>query len=105
MARYTFGAIETHTVVDADFGKFIEAVKGRSITSLADWGSDRLELGLSGNVMLRVFATGTEIEFNCISTQNLGDPPAFASQQAGGAGACDRTVGHGRRAAALAPHR
>ncbi len=78
MARYTFGAYETQAATAADFGRFIEVVKGRSIISLADWGPERLELGLSGNVMLRVFATGAEIEVNCISTQNPEEPPAFA---------------------------
>jgi hypothetical protein len=78
MTRFTFGAYETQTASPADFSQVVEVVKGRSITSLADWGANRFELGLSGNVMLRIFASGTDIEINCFSTQNQDEPLASA---------------------------
>jgi len=78
MTRFTLGAYETQTASPVDFSQVVEVVKGRSITSLADWGGNRFELGLSGNVMLRIFASGADIEVNCYSTQNQNDPLASA---------------------------
>ncbi len=78
MARYTFGAYEKQAVSSVDFAEFVELVKGRSIISLADWGPARLELGLSGSVMLRVLVAEAEIKVNCLSTQNQNEPLALA---------------------------
>jgi hypothetical protein len=80
MARYTFGAYETDSASPASFEQFVEVVKGRSITSLADFGAGGgFELGLSGNLMVRVLLhPGKEIEVVCFSTQNPNEPPAFS---------------------------
>jgi hypothetical protein len=79
MVRFTFGAHEIGTVRTAAFSQVVEAIKGRSIVSLGEWkGENRFELGLSGSAMLRVFTSGTDIEINCISTQNPNEPLASA---------------------------
>jgi len=89
VARYTFGVHEFQTASETNFQQFVELVKGRSIISLGDFGPSHLELGLSGQIMLRVLLSDTGIEANCFSTQNpdeplalalaLGDMPAVAS--------------------------
>lgn len=79
MTRFTFGAQETQSVIPGDFSQLVEVVKGRSIVSLGDWGDgNRFELGLSGRVMLRIFAGPDGLEVNCISTQNRDEPLASA---------------------------
>jgi len=77
VARYTFGAYELTAVSEKSFEQFVELVKGRSIISLGDFGADRVEVGLSGRITLRVLPTATGIEINCFSTQNLEEPIAF----------------------------
>ena len=79
MIRFTFGAHEVDAVHTADFSQVVEAIKGRAIVSLGEWeGESRFELGLSGSVMLRVLTSGTDIEINCVSTQNPNEPLASA---------------------------
>lgn len=79
MITFTFGAHELGEPRTGDFPQMIEALKGRSIVSLAQWEREnRFELGLSGNVMLRIFASGPNLEINCISTQNRNEPLASA---------------------------
>lgn len=60
-----------------DFAEVINIIKGRSIISGADWGNDRFELGLSGNLMLRFFRTGDGMLVNLISTQNSNENPSL----------------------------
>jgi hypothetical protein len=78
MARFTIGASELRQVRPSDFEEFVEIAKGRSIVSAGDWGNDRFELGLSGDLMLRVFRGGQSIEVNLISTTNAGEIPPIA---------------------------
>src|ERR1700691_3102952 len=77
MARFTCGAHETGDVRPVEFTQVVEVVKGRSVVSLADWGENRFELGLSGKLMLRILDSPEGIEVNCVSTQNPNEP--FAS--------------------------
>jgi len=62
VARYTFGAYELQRVSEVGFEDFINLVKGRSIVSLGDFGPDRIELGLSGRVTLRILLSNRDIE-------------------------------------------
>lgn len=78
MTQYTFGAHELGAVSQGDFPQLVDAIKGRSIVSLLS-GDNRLDLGLSGNVLLRILPLSSgELEVNCFSTQNRDEPPAFA---------------------------
>jgi hypothetical protein len=74
MASFTVGAVEFDRRRPSDFQEFINIAKGRSIVSAADWGADRLELGLSGGVMLRLFTT-IPTEVNLVTTMNPGELP------------------------------
>jgi len=74
MASFTVGAAEFNRQRPSNFQEFISIAKGRSIVSAADWGADRLELGLSGGVMIRLF-TSTPTEVNVIATVNPGELP------------------------------
>jgi hypothetical protein len=77
MARYTIGDAALGQVFATNFGGFIEIVKGRSIVSALD-GDDRIELGLSGDLMIRVFDGGKELHVNLISTTNPDEIPPIA---------------------------
>ncbi len=77
MADYTLGAYEMGQVVTSDFRELLAIIKGRSIVSAADWGNDRFELGLSGNLMVRFFRTDTGSTINLISTRNKGENPTL----------------------------
>jgi hypothetical protein len=74
VADYTVGAVELGLVRTSDFGEFVSIAKGRSIVSVADWGVDRFELGLSGGLMIRFF-TSAPTEVNVIPTVNPGELP------------------------------
>ncbi|MGH9713631.1 MAG: hypothetical protein ACRD5M_10070 [Candidatus Acidiferrales bacterium] len=79
MITFTFGAHELGNARTADFPQVVDALKGRSIISLGEWEQDnRFEFGLSGNLMLRIFSSGANLEINCISTQNRNEPLASA---------------------------
>lgn len=93
MARYTFGVVELNEEHESNFEQFVQFVKGRSIVSLADRGPDVLELGLSGNVMVRISMVqagrwptsvgifGSDepgLVVNVFSTHNPTEPPSFA---------------------------
>lgn len=79
MITFTFGAHEVGEPRRGDFPDMVEALKGRSIISLGEWEQqNRFELGLSGNLMLRIIASGSGLEINCISTQNRNEPLASA---------------------------
>ena len=78
MARFTIGAGEMGEELKSDFSEFVEIAKGRSIVSAGDWGKDRFELGLSGDLMIRIFLTGDTIQINLISTTNEGEIPPIA---------------------------
>lgn len=77
MADYSIGAYELGEVLVTDFQSVLSIIKGRSIVSAADWGNDRFELGLSGNLMLRFFRTEDGTSINLISTQNSDENPAL----------------------------
>jgi len=57
MAEFTLGAQELGETQQSDFAEFINIVTGRSVVSGADWGNDRIEFGLSGDGMVRIFWT------------------------------------------------
>jgi len=92
VARYTFGAAELNEENESNFEQFVQFVKGRSIVSLADRGSSLLELGLSGNVMVRISmgrpagwpkttifgSDDPGLTINVFSTRNTTEPPSFA---------------------------
>ncbi len=77
-SSFTIGAKELGESHEIDFSDFISIVKGRSIVSGADWGADRIELGLSGGAMLRCFRTDDGMQFNVISTTNVDEIPPVA---------------------------
>jgi len=75
MATFTIGAAELDEIEPSDFEQFVALAKGRSVVSAADWGSDRFELGLSGNAMIRISRLPAGLEINLISTTNPGEIP------------------------------
>jgi len=77
MASFSIGAFEMQEAFAADFSEVLSIVKGRSIVSAADWGKERFELGLSGNLMLRFFKTEDGMLINLISTQNAEENPSL----------------------------
>lgn len=77
MIEYSLGAFEMQESIYSDFAEFINIVKGRSIVSAGDWGEDRFELGLSGNLMIRFFKTEDGMMINLISTRNRDENPSL----------------------------
>src|ERR1700739_2988416 len=77
MTNYTLGAFELGSTLPSDFAELLTIIKGRSVVSAADWGKDRFELGLSGNIMIRFFQTEQGMTINLISTQNQGENPSL----------------------------
>jgi hypothetical protein len=76
MSTFSFGAAEFEPVEEISFGDFVSLAKGRSIVSAGDWSTDdRFELGLSGNLMLRIFRMPGGLEINLISTTNPDEIP------------------------------
>ncbi len=80
MAEYSLGLVELAPAQESDFGEFINIVSGRSIVSGADWGSERIEFGLSGDGMLRVFWTPKGLHANFVSTTNEDEIPPLMLQ-------------------------
>jgi len=78
MADFSIGMFETGEAQVSKFQEFISIVSGHSIVSGADWGKERFELGLSGNLMIRFFRTPAGINVNLISTTNRGEIPPIA---------------------------
>ncbi len=74
MATFTVGPVELGQARASAYSEFISIAKGRSIISAADWGADRFELGLSGGLMIRFFASAPT-EVNVIATVNPGELP------------------------------
>ena len=72
MTRFSVGTQELGTGRDSSFEEFITLASGRSVVSGADWG-DRIELGLSGDAMIRVFWSASGLHVNLLSTTNEGD--------------------------------
>lgn len=71
MTKFSIGAPELNERTASTFAEFVSVAKGRSIVSAADWGDGRLELGLSGGAMLRLFwPPAVEAEVNLIETVN-----------------------------------
>ncbi|MDP2807665.1 MAG: hypothetical protein Q8O74_05960, partial [bacterium] len=80
MAIFTVGTFELGPETQIEFQDFISIVLGLSIKSAADWDKDRVELGLSGNLMLRVWWTPNGLKLNLLSTTNKGEiPPLILS--------------------------
>lgn len=81
MTQYSIGALEMNERRASDFEEFVSIVKGRSIVSAADWGNERIELGLSGGAMLRFFGSPLNYsEVNLIQTVNRDElPPILIS--------------------------
>ena len=77
MAEYTFGAFETNRVQISNFNELLSIIKGRSIISAADWGNDRFEMGLSGDIMVRFFHTETGMVVNLLNAFNSNENPAL----------------------------
>jgi hypothetical protein len=77
MSQFTIGAYEMEQAVASDFPELLAIIKGRSVISAADWGNDRFELGLSGNLMIRFFQTEGGMTINLISTQNTDENPSL----------------------------
>lgn len=77
MPKYTIGAYEMEEAFISDFRELLTIIKGRSIISAADWGDERFELGLSGNLMVRFFQTEEGMTINLISTQNADENPSL----------------------------
>ena len=75
MADYSIGDSDLGLVRPSSMEEFVEIAKGRSIVSVGDWGGGRFELGLSGDLMLRIFGEGSEIEVNLVSTTNPDEIP------------------------------
>lgn len=80
MAEFTLGAQELGETQQSNFAEFINIVNGRSVISGADWGNDRIEFGLSGDGMVRIFWTPDGLHANFISTTNKGDIPPLMLQ-------------------------
>ncbi len=81
MTMYSIGALELKERRESDFAEFVSIVKGRSIISAADWGNERIELGLSGGAMIRFFGSPINYsEVNLIQTTNPDElPPILIS--------------------------
>ena len=81
MTKFTIGAAEINESRESDFSEFVSIAKGRSIVSAGDWGNGRLELGLSGGAMLRIFGSpANNLEINLIKTVNRDElPPLLIS--------------------------
>lgn len=81
MTNFSLGAREFGQDEKVTFSDFVSITKGRSIVSAADWGDGRLELGLSGGAMLRIFWPAvSNIEINLIATLNADEiPPILIS--------------------------
>lgn len=77
MPEYIIGMPEFDEERDSDFAEFINLVAGRSVVSGGDWGPERLELGLSGEAMVRVFWTPAGLLVNLVSTTNPGEVPVL----------------------------
>jgi len=88
MSQFTLGAFELGEIQPSDFGEFINIVSGRSIVSGGDWDSerkdgghsDRFELGLSGDGMIRIFWTPEGLDVNFFSTTNEDEIPPLIIQ-------------------------
>lgn len=70
MNKLSLGMFELGSNVEVDFAEFFSLIKGMAIKSAADWGDGRFEIGLSGGLMLRVFASAAGLHLNVISTVN-----------------------------------
>lgn len=77
MAKYVLGAPEMNEREISSSKELISIIKGRSIISAADWGKDRFELGLSGNLMIRFFQTSAGMIVNLVDTTNSNENPSL----------------------------
>jgi hypothetical protein len=79
MNYYTIESFFEHEQYrQTDFQDFVNLTKGRSIISAADWGGNRIEIGLSGNVMLRFISKENDNHISIIKTTNKEEIPAIA---------------------------
>lgn len=77
MAKFFIGADELGGAEKIGFEDFIQLILGRSVVSGADWGGGRVELGLSGNGMLRLSWAPSGINVQIFSTANPGEIPSL----------------------------
>jgi hypothetical protein len=75
MAIFTVGAVELGPETEIDFADFISITMGLSIKSAGDFGKDRFEFGLSGDIMLRIWSSPDGLRLNLFSTTNKGEIP------------------------------
>jgi len=80
MARFTFGAGHEDDVLRVESTETNDLIKGRSLIKLIDFGPNRIELGLSGEVKLRISASPTGLEVNSASTQEVDASNASAKR-------------------------
>jgi len=80
MTEFTLGAHELGESQSSNFSEFISIVTGRSVISGADWSEGRIELGLSGDGMIRIFWKPDGLHVNFISTTNKGKIPPLMLQ-------------------------
>lgn len=73
MTNYTLGYRHQ---LQSDFEEIISIIKGRSIVSAGDMGNS-FEIGLSGNLMVRLYGTDTEMTINILSTRNSDENPTL----------------------------
>lgn len=75
MAMFTVGALELGPETEIDFANFVSITLGLSIKSAGDFGKDRVEIGLSGDMMLRIWSSPEGLRLNLFSTTNKGEIP------------------------------
>ena len=77
MTIFSVGLPEFNQRRTSSFKEFISYAKGRSIISAGIWDDGRLEIGLSGGLMLRMFPYGEDVpvEINLVPTVNPGEIP------------------------------
>jgi hypothetical protein len=74
-SSFTIGPSIDNDERSIEFTQFLSIIRGRSIVSAADWGSERFELGLSGGAMIRWISTEDGLQINVLSTVNADEIP------------------------------
>jgi hypothetical protein len=74
-SSFTIGPSLGNDERSIEFAQFLSIIRGRSIVSAADWGSERFELGLSGGAMIRWISTSDGLQINVLSTVNADEIP------------------------------
>jgi hypothetical protein len=74
-SSFSIGSLELGQARASNFEEVLSIIKGRSIVSAADWGEERIELGLSGGAILRWLKTNDGMQINVISSVNKDEVP------------------------------